>query len=89
MLLKKETGIKSSQRIFYFFYFCVQLSETIVQFIVRYDGLYKVVKYYPEKGKSGFIVWRYLLRRDDNVPAPWTKEGKLRIASLGLEIIVS
>ena len=27
----------------------------------------QVVKYWPEKGKSGFIVWRYLLRRDDEV----------------------
>lgn len=41
----------------------------------RYDGIYKVVKYYPEKGKSGFIIWRYLLRRDDPEPAPWTYEG--------------
>lgn len=42
----------------------------------RYDGIYKVVKYYPEKGKSGFTVWRYLLRRDDPSPAPWHKNGK-------------
>merc|ERR1719431_5218 len=42
----------------------------------RYDGIYKVVKYWPEKGKSGFRVWRYLIRRDDPTPAPWTKEGK-------------
>ncbi|KAI4459404.1 e3 ubiquitin-protein ligase uhrf-related [Holotrichia oblita] len=40
----------------------------------RYDGIYKVVKYYPEKGKSGFTVWRYLLRRDDPTPAPWQKD---------------
>ncbi|XP_018572895.1 E3 ubiquitin-protein ligase UHRF1-like [Anoplophora glabripennis] len=42
----------------------------------RYDGLYKVVKYYPEKGKSGFVVWKYLLRRDDPTPAPWEKGGQ-------------
>ncbi|XP_014286176.1 E3 ubiquitin-protein ligase UHRF1 [Halyomorpha halys] len=53
----------------------------------RYDGIYKVVKYYPEKGKSGYIVWRYLLRRDDPAPAPWTKEGKARVESLGLEMV--
>ncbi len=41
---------------------------------IRYDGLYKVVKYWPEKGQAGFIVWRYLLRRDDPAIAPW-KEG--------------
>ncbi|XP_050683963.1 E3 ubiquitin-protein ligase UHRF1-like [Leptidea sinapis] len=37
----------------------------------RYDGIYKVVKYYPEVGTSGFRVWKYLLRRDDPSPAPW------------------
>lgn len=51
----------------------------------RYDGIYKVVKYYPDTGKSGFRVWRYLLRRDDPASAPWTKEGKARIAALGLK----
>lgn len=53
----------------------------------RYDGLYKVIKYWPEKGQSGFKVWRYLLRRDDPTPAPWTNEGKKRIAELGLQMI--
>ncbi|KAK7110903.1 E3 ubiquitin-protein ligase UHRF1-like [Littorina saxatilis] len=50
----------------------------------RYDGIYKIVKYWAEKGKSGFLVWRYLLRRDDPGPAPWTKDGKKRIEQLGL-----
>ncbi|CAG4983934.1 unnamed protein product [Parnassius apollo] len=43
---------------------------------IRYDGIYKVVKYYPEKGLSGFIVWKYLLRRDDPSPAPWEPGAK-------------
>ena len=51
--------------------------------ISRYDGIYKVVKYWPEEGKSKFIVWRFLLRRDDPAPAPWTKEGKKRIEEGG------
>ncbi|XP_060537001.1 E3 ubiquitin-protein ligase UHRF1-like [Cylas formicarius] len=42
----------------------------------RYDGLYKVVKYFPVKGKSGYLVWRYLLRRDDPAPAPWESDAK-------------
>ncbi|CAJ1060810.1 hypothetical protein L3Q82_025664 [Xyrichtys novacula] len=50
----------------------------------RYDGIYKVVKYWPAKGKSGFLVWRYLLKRDDDEPAPWTRDGKDRIKKLGL-----
>ncbi|XP_032873854.1 E3 ubiquitin-protein ligase UHRF2 isoform X2 [Amblyraja radiata] len=52
----------------------------------RYDGIYKVVKYWPEIGKSGFLVWRYLLRRDDVEPAPWTPEGKDRTKKLALKI---
>ncbi|CAB3258852.1 unnamed protein product [Arctia plantaginis] len=43
---------------------------------IRYDGIYKVVKYYPEKGLSGFRVWKYLLRRDDPTPAPWESGSK-------------
>jgi len=54
---------------------------------VRYDGIYKVVKYWSQTGDSGFLVWRYLLRRDDPSPPPWTVEGKNRIKRLGLTII--
>ncbi|XP_067086192.1 E3 ubiquitin-protein ligase UHRF1 [Osmerus mordax] len=50
----------------------------------RYDGIYKVVKYWPEKGKSGFLVWRYMLKRNDDEPAPWTRDGKERVKKLGL-----
>ncbi|CAM9985441.1 unnamed protein product, partial [Choristocarpus tenellus] len=42
----------------------------------RYDGIYKVVKYGPTIGKSGHRVYRYLLRRDDPEPAPWTPQGR-------------
>lgn len=52
----------------------------------RYDGIFKVVKYWPERGKSGFLVWRYLLRRDDPEAAPWSKAGKERTKKLGLTI---
>uniref|UniRef100_A0A9J7XB13 E3 ubiquitin-protein ligase UHRF n=1 Tax=Cyprinus carpio carpio TaxID=630221 RepID=A0A9J7XB13_CYPCA len=52
----------------------------------RYDGIYKVVKYWPEIGKCGFLVWRYLLRRDDLEPAPWTPEGIERSKKLGLRV---
>ncbi|XP_019333559.1 E3 ubiquitin-protein ligase UHRF2 isoform X5 [Alligator mississippiensis] len=52
----------------------------------RYDGIYKVVKYWPEIGKCGFLVWRYLLRRDDLEPAPWTSEGIERSKKLGLSV---
>ena len=41
--------------------------KIISQFLIccRYDGIYKVVKYYPQRGDSGLLVWKYLLRRDD------------------------
>uniref|UniRef100_A0A3B4A9Y2 E3 ubiquitin-protein ligase UHRF n=1 Tax=Periophthalmus magnuspinnatus TaxID=409849 RepID=A0A3B4A9Y2_9GOBI len=54
----------------------------------RYDGIYKVVKYWPEVGKCGYLVWRYLLRRDDQEPAPWTPEGLERSKKLGLTVQV-
>ncbi len=31
----------------------------------RYDGLYRVRRSWPEKGKSGHIVWRFELRKED------------------------
>ncbi|KAG2220699.1 hypothetical protein INT45_012563 [Circinella minor] len=55
---------------------------------VRYDGLYKIVKYWPQKGKSGFKVWRFLMRRDDPEPAPWTEEAKKWIEKRGLRMIM-
>ena len=54
---------------------------------IRYDGIYKVSKYWPHKGHSGFLVWRYFLRRDDPSPPPWTKEGKEISKKLGLKIV--
>ena len=51
------------------------------------NGLYKVVKYWPEKGKKGFIVWRYLFQRDDPSPAPWTPEGKQRMEEQGISLV--
>ncbi|KXN73339.1 hypothetical protein CONCODRAFT_77392 [Conidiobolus coronatus NRRL 28638] len=48
----------------------------------RYDGLYKLVRYWKEIGKEGYIVWRYHYRRDDDEPAPWTQEGKKIIKKL-------
>ena len=50
--------------------------------------MYKIVRYWPEKGQSGFLVWRYLLRRDDPDPAPWTAAGKRRILELGIQDMV-
>ena len=34
----------------------------------RYDGIYRVEQYWHERGSSGFLVWRYLLRKDRSEP---------------------
>lgn len=47
------------------------------------------MKYFPTIGKSGLLIWRYLLRRDDPSPAPWTDEGKRLIQEKNLKVIVS
>ncbi|CAD5122943.1 DgyrCDS11338 [Dimorphilus gyrociliatus] len=44
-------------------------------FGIRYDGIYKIRKYWKERGLAGFYVWRYLFERDDVIPPPWTEEG--------------
>jgi len=53
----------------------------------RYDGLYRVVRYWPEQ-REGFRVWRYLFRRDDPQPAPWTEEGKHLIMANGYDKVI-
>jgi len=37
----------------------------------RYDGLYVVTQHWSEHGKSGFLIWRFQLRRDDATAPPW------------------
>jgi putative restriction endonuclease len=41
----------------------------------RYDGLYWVDEYWQETGKSGFKVWQYRLRKNDNSSGPSPKPG--------------
>jgi putative restriction endonuclease len=38
----------------------------------RYDGLYRVTSWWPERGRSGFRVFRYLFERDDPAPPTWS-----------------
>merc|ERR1719319_1512520 len=54
----------------------------------RYDGIYKVKRYWQDKGESGFKVWRYEFIRDDSSPAPWTEEGKAIIEREGYVCIM-
>ncbi|KAJ1966863.1 hypothetical protein IWQ62_002201 [Dispira parvispora] len=55
---------------------------------VRYDGIYRLVKYWPDRSfTNDFKVWRFLFRRDDPEPAPWTPEGIERSVRLGIQMI--
>ncbi|KAL9669413.1 hypothetical protein QQ045_006960 [Rhodiola kirilowii] len=42
--------------------------------VYTYDGLYKVVEYWPEPGISGFTVYKYRLRRLDGQPTLTTNQ---------------
>lgn len=55
---------------------------------VRYDGIYKLVRYWKEAGHSGFMVWRYEFRRDDPSPTPWSEAGKKFIKDHGITMYV-
>lgn len=35
---------------------------------------------------NGHRIWRFLLRRDDPEPAPWTEAGRYRIRKFGLTL---
>lgn len=39
---------------------------------IRYDGIYRIVAAWRHNGLQGKLVCRYLLRRCDNEPAPWS-----------------
>ncbi|XP_058771298.1 E3 ubiquitin-protein ligase ORTHRUS 2-like isoform X1 [Vicia villosa] len=41
---------------------------------VRYDGVYRIEKWWRKIGKQGHKVCRYLFVRCDNEPAPWTSD---------------
>ena len=49
----------------------------------RYDGLYRVEDYWSERGRSGFLVWRYrLVKLSDDEAAPYLPKDLPKDASL-------
>jgi E3 ubiquitin-protein ligase UHRF1 len=42
----------------------------------RYDGIYKITRYWSKQREDNNMVFQFELRRDDLEPAPWTDEGK-------------
>ncbi|KAI8084276.1 PUA-like domain-containing protein [Gilbertella persicaria] len=55
---------------------------------IRYDGLYKLVKYWPyREPTTGFIIWKFLFRRDDQEYPAWMSAGKAVMRRKGLRTI--
>ncbi|KAG1151494.1 hypothetical protein G6F37_003948 [Rhizopus arrhizus] len=55
---------------------------------IRYDGLYKVVEYWPEISQNPKrIVWKFKLRRDDDELAPWLVQSEKMIKDKGLRMV--
>ncbi|KAK4518744.1 uncharacterized protein ATC70_008966 [Mucor velutinosus] len=54
----------------------------------RYDGEYKIVRYWPYKEPTtGNLIWKYLFKRDDTEMPPWSSEGRRMISRRGLRMI--
>lgn len=54
----------------------------------RYDGLYKVVRYWKTEPKyDGCTRYLFEFRRDDDTPLPWTPAGEQMIHDLGLQMV--
>lgn len=49
-------------------------ADSYVGKVYTYDGLYKVVKYWAEKGVSGFTVFKFQLKRVDGQPVLTTNQ---------------
>ena len=45
----------------------------------RYDGLYAVEDYWEDRGKAGFVIWRFRLRRSQGQPAIETQAPPLSL----------
>lgn len=50
--------------------------------VYTYDGLYKVVKYWADKGVSGFTVYKYKLRRVEGQPVLTTDQVRFSRADV-------
>ncbi|KAI8366586.1 PUA-like domain-containing protein [Blakeslea trispora] len=55
---------------------------------IRYDGLYKLVRYWPyREPTTGILIWKFLFRRDDQELPPWMSGGQEAIKKRGLRMI--
>ncbi|KAI8636143.1 PUA-like domain-containing protein [Parasitella parasitica] len=54
----------------------------------RYDGEYKIVKYWPyTEPTTGNVIWKFLFRRDDPEMPPWSPEGRRVVTRKRLRMI--
>ena len=55
---------------------------------IRYDGLYKLVKYWPyTEPTTGKIIWKFLFKRDDQELPPWMSQAILGMKQRGTRLI--
>ncbi|OBZ88071.1 E3 ubiquitin-protein ligase UHRF2 [Choanephora cucurbitarum] len=55
---------------------------------IRYDGLYKLVKYWPyREPTTGILIWKFTFRRDDQELPPWMAGGQEAMKKHGLRNI--
>jgi len=50
-------------------------SQFAPEYGYRYDGLYTVEKCWSCTGLSGFLVYKYILKRADEAPPPWVESA--------------
>ncbi|CAB4061937.1 UHRF1 [Lepeophtheirus salmonis] len=71
------------------FWLCRKFSKYAPNEGLRYDGIYKVVKYKLIDGPLGYPIWKFFFQRDDPSHAPWTKEGMIDIQSSYTQKLIS
>ncbi|XP_065336227.1 E3 ubiquitin-protein ligase UHRF1-like [Cloeon dipterum] len=49
----------------------------------RYDGIYRVVRYFQQE-LNGNLMWKFELHRDDPEPPPWTSTGLAFMKSMSV-----
>src|SRR5262249_52335495 len=47
----------------------------------RYDGLYFVADHWRQRGRSGYLIWRYKLVREPSTPAPQPPASRVPVGA--------
>lgn len=65
------------------------IKVNIRDYVYKYAIVYLFTIYKKKDTKSGFIIWKFLLRRDDQESPPWMAQCKQLITKRGLRMIES